>query len=121
MNALADFLLGQIQTAQYSLPQPITGRRNSNFGVFAQDDWKLTPRLTVNLGLRYEYESPMTIANDMYSRVSTAYRRQLLVATKNASRSLDLEADKLNFAPRVGFAYRSDRPDRDPCRVRDVL
>jgi outer membrane receptor protein involved in Fe transport len=104
VNALADFLLGQIQTAQYSLPQPITGRRNSNFGVFAQDDWKLTPRLTVNLGLRYEYESPMTIANDMYSRVSTATGR-LLVATKNASRSLDLEADKSNFAPRVGFAY----------------
>lgn len=42
VNALADFLLWQIQTAQYSLPQPITGRRNSNFGVFAQDDWKVT-------------------------------------------------------------------------------
>ncbi len=104
VNALADFLLGQIQTVQYSLPQPLLGRRNSNLGVFAQDDWKVTRRLTVNLGLRYEYESPMVIANDMYSRVSPITGR-LLVALKNASRSLDLESAKLNLAPRVGFAY----------------
>ena len=32
----------------------MTGRRNSNLGVFLQDDWKLTERVTVNLGLRYD-------------------------------------------------------------------
>ncbi len=107
VNALADFLLGQIQTAVYSLPQPITGRRNTNLGLFAQDDWRLSRRLTLNLGLRYEYESPMTIANDMYSRISPVTGR-LLVARKNASRSLDVQADKLNFAPRAGLAWSLD-------------
>lgn len=38
VHALADFLLGQIQTVQYELFQPITGRRNSNSAFYVQDD-----------------------------------------------------------------------------------
>ncbi|MBI1896227.1 MAG: TonB-dependent receptor [Acidobacteria bacterium] len=107
INSLADLLLGAIQSANYELFQPITGRRNANFGAFVQDDWKVTRRLTMNLGVRYEYESPMTIANDIYSRVDVVTGR-LLVANMNASRELNLDADKLNLAPRVGFAYSID-------------
>ena len=51
-----------------SLP---AGRRNYNLGIYLQDDWKITPKLTVNLGLRYEYESPMTSSNNIYSRIDT--------------------------------------------------
>ena len=49
-TGLADFLLGTIKTANYEQPQPPTGRRNYNWGIFAQDDWHATPRLTLNLG-----------------------------------------------------------------------
>jgi hypothetical protein len=104
VHSLADLLLGQIQRSNYDLPQPITGRRNSNLGLFVQDDWKATRRLTINLGLRYEYESPMTVSNDIYSRIDSVTGK-LLVAGKNASRSLNLEPDRANLAPRVGFAY----------------
>lgn len=104
INALADFLLGKVKTSGYALPQPPAGRRNYNLGAFAQDDWKITPRLTLNLGLRYEYESPMTSSNKIYSRVDPA-TGQVLFAGINASDSLNLSAKKLNFAPRVGFAY----------------
>lgn len=103
-NGLADFLLGAVKTAQYDLPQPLLGRRNYNVGVYVQDDYKITPRLTANLGVRYEYESPMTIATDVYSRFDIV-TGQLLVANKNASRSLNINGAKLDFAPRVGFAY----------------
>ena len=107
VNALADFLLGQIQNAEYELPQPMTGRRNYNVAGYAQDDWKPTSRLTLNLGLRYEYEAPMWVDNDIYSRLNPDTGR-LLVATQNASRTLDVEGDRVNFAPRVGFAYTLD-------------
>jgi hypothetical protein len=104
VNSLGDFLLGSIKTSGYSLPQPPAGRRNYNFGAFVQDDWKVTPRLTLNLGLRYEYESPMTSSNNIYSRVDNV-TGSVLFANINASSTLNLNPNKLNFAPRVGFAY----------------
>lgn len=103
VNAFAEFLLGNINNATYTIPQPLVGRRNHNLGVFAQDDWRVTQRLTLNLGLRWEYETPITVVNDIYARLDNNGR--LLVAGRNASRTLDLETDYNNFAPRVGFAY----------------
>ena len=100
----AAFLFGLVDSAQYQVPQPLSKRRNRNLGFFVQDDWKVTKRLTLNLGLRYEYESPITIIGDAYSRIDERTGR-LLVAGVNASRSLNLKSDKKNFAPRVGFAY----------------
>lgn len=104
ITALADFLLGDVKTSGYSLPQPPAGRRNYYTGAFVQDDWKVNRRLTLNLGLRYEYESPMTSSNNIYSRVDPG-TGQVLFAGINASPSLNLTASKLNWAPRVGFAY----------------
>ena len=104
INALADFLLGDIKTGSYSLAQPLIGRRNYNMGLYIQDDWKIRPKLTLNLGLRWEYESPLTAANNEYSRIDPA-TGTVLFAGKNASDTLNLTASKLNFAPRAGFAY----------------
>lgn len=109
VNAAADFLLGLIKTAQYEIPQPETGRRNYNLAFFAQDDWKIQPNLTINLGLRWEYEAPMTVANNIYSQFDPA-TGSLLVAGKNASNSLNVVASKKNLGPRVGLAY-SPRPN----------
>jgi hypothetical protein len=60
-------------------------------------------RLTLNVGLRWEYESPLTIDGNIYSRIDPTGR--LLVAGVNASDSLNLVADKLNLAPRAGMAW----------------
>lgn len=104
INALADFLLGDIKTGSYSLAQPLIGRRNYNVGLYIQDDWKLTPRLTLNLGLRWQHESPISTANNEYSRVDPT-TGQVLFAGHNASDTLNLNSSKLGFAPRAGFAY----------------
>lgn len=103
-NTLADFLLGQVKTANYAIPQPLLGRRNFNVGLYVQDDVRLTSRLTANLGARYDYESPMYIATDRYSRFD-GHTGVLLVANKNASRTLNIESSKLNFSPRIGLSF----------------
>ncbi len=107
-TGIADFLLGTIKTASYEQPQPETGRRNYNLGVFAQDDWRVTPKLTLNLGIRYEFEAPLTIANNIYSRIDPA-TGLLLAANINASRSLNIVTPKENISPRIGLAYSVDR------------
>jgi len=103
-TALADFLTGNIKTANYQLPMPETGRRNWNLGAFFQDDYKITPKLTMNLGIRYEYESPMKVANDVYSRFNPG-TGLILRAGVNASESLNIQTPKANFSPRIGLAY----------------
>ena len=104
VNALADFLLGDIKTSSYSLPQPLIGRRNYNLAFYLQDSWKVRPNLTLNLGLRWEYESPFYAAHNEYSRIDPT-TGQVLFAGKNASDTLNLSAPKTDFAPRVGVAY----------------
>lgn len=103
-NGIADFLLGQVKTSSYSLPQPLLGRRNYNASVYGQDDWRITPKLTANLGLRYDFESPMYIATDRYSRFDLS-NGNLLIANQNASRTLNISSAKLNFSPRIGLSY----------------
>lgn len=83
-QALADFLLGLPRNANYALAQPAVTRRNNYWALFLQSDWKATRRLTLNLGLRYDYETPLYIKNNTYSRIDVATGR-LLVATNDRS------------------------------------
>jgi hypothetical protein len=103
-NGLADFLLGAVKTSNYAIPQPPLGRRNYNVGLYVQDDFRVTPKLTLNLGVRYDLESPMYIATDRYSRFDNR-TGVLLVANKNASRTLNINSAKLNFSPRIGLSF----------------
>lgn len=105
VNELADFLLGTPKTGSYQIPQPTTGRRNFNLGVYAQDDYRVHPKLTLNLGVRWEYESPQTIANDLYTRFDPRTGAFLVANRNGVSRSLNVTTPKLDFSPRVGLAY----------------
>jgi hypothetical protein len=105
INELADFLLGDIYTSSYSLPQPLIGRRNYNLGLYVQDAWKVRPNLTVNFGVRWEYESPFTAAHNEYSRVDPTTGEILFAGQNGVSDTLNLKAPKLDFAPRIGVAY----------------
>jgi outer membrane receptor protein involved in Fe transport len=92
-------------------------KRNNRFndaGIYAQDSWKATPRLTLDLGLRWEYYGPQHNANPnlesnfyfgtgntLFDRIRTG---QVLTTPNSPDGSL-WKAQYKNFAPRVGFAY----------------
>ena len=111
-NSLADFFLG----LPFSFTQATARFDNDRyqyFGFFAQDDWKVAPKLTLNIGIRYEYAPPMynihgfhgTFAPNIQStKYPTAPPGLLYPGDQGLPRSLyQKEMDR--FAPRFGFAY----------------
>ncbi len=77
---------------------------NWETGYFAQDDWKITRRLTLNLGIRYDlYTNPYEIHNNQ-SDFNLNTQTLVVAGTNGVSRSI-IQTDKTNFAPRIGFAY----------------
>jgi hypothetical protein len=71
-----------------------------DYGIFAQDNWKATPRLTLELGLRWDYEAlPPPFAN-----LTSAMTQSGITFVPYAS-LFNTPSDKLNFGPRVGFSW----------------
>ncbi len=102
-SSLADMLLGLPIRANISTVIAM-GNRQHVPALFAQDDWKVTRRLTLNLGLRYDYFSPIVEVNNRQSNFDYATGTLIQAATNGASRAL-VKGDRANFSPRVGFAF----------------
>lgn len=102
---LADFLFGA--RSSYSLNNNIivNYRQRMHF-AYLQDDFKISPRLTVNLGVRYEFATPQWEENNVLANFDPA--TLTLIRAKEGSlydRAL-VDPDFNNWAPRLGFAYR---------------
>jgi hypothetical protein len=104
INSLADFLAGKVSNTGTGILRGATRRDTftNNFGLFVQDDWKVTPRLTLNLGLRYEY---LGVFREQYDRLSNFVPDSGLVRVGEAGLDNLYEPDYNNFAPRLGFAF----------------
>jgi len=125
--AYANFLLGLPSYAERSIARPNAYLRSSQFGFYFQDDFKVSPRITFNYGLRYEYQTPWvdkydrlftfdpktgslvtagkTIPTDLVPAVAAALP---IVSASQAgfpTRSL-MKTDGNNWSPRVGLAIR---------------
>ncbi|HET7114726.1 MAG TPA: TonB-dependent receptor, partial [Pyrinomonadaceae bacterium] len=103
-NALADMLLGfplLTTVARVDNPQQI---RTESYNFFINDSYRITPRFTLTAGLRYEYNSPPVDAQDRATVFDVDTRNIVRVGTNGVPRS-GFDADKNNFAPRVGFAW----------------
>jgi hypothetical protein len=113
-NAIADLLLGAANTASVSRSfaginaNTVAGLRQTSTNLFAQDDFRVLPNLTLNVGLRWEYNAP-TI--DKYNHLATFDPNfpnstplpYLRISTPQAQNVYD--SSKKEFSPRFGFAY----------------
>ncbi len=106
----ASFLLGDVQSASETTPYDLYGRRKA-MDLYAQDAWKVTPKLTLNLGLRWDatfrfHEKYGHWANfDLDVIDPNLGIPGALVYAKNGNTSFEKQEDWHNFGPQLGLAY----------------
>ena len=104
-NALASFLLGQVQTFSIDIQENVLRPRAHTEEFFVQDDFKASSRLTINAGLRYTLNFPSTDA-DNQGAVFNLDTQQLEFLGQNGFSESARELHKLDLGPRLGIAYR---------------
>jgi hypothetical protein len=101
--ALADFLAGDVSRASIAVGNPTRLVFVKTFALYAQDAWQLNQKLTVNYGLRWDYEGPL---GDNQKDLSVFDPSAGGLVFQGAGLSSVYPKDYHNFSPRVGFAYK---------------
>ena len=101
-NALASLLLGQVNAFTIDVQKQVIQPRAHIAEFFIADDWKVTPRLTLNIGTRYTLNFPSTEKHDQGAVFNLG--SQVLEFPHTAR-----ELECCDFGPRVGLAYRFER------------
>jgi hypothetical protein len=123
-NAAADFLLGFPAQARATTQQAIQDGYGWLFAGYAQDEFRITPQLTLNLGLRYELPTPFIDQNDAISGFVTGMKSTKFPAAPaglvypgdpGVGRGI-VPTDKNNFAPRVAVAWDPNGDGRTSIR-----
>ncbi len=107
-SALADFVLGYVRTGSIN-PNPSQHRMRTWWhSYFVNDDWKVTPNLSLTMGIRYDYFRPWTEVNNKILNIElNGFLPTRQVDPTTATCGLATQcADRKNFSPRLGFAYR---------------
>ncbi len=115
-SALGDFLLGIPQTSSIAFGNADKYFRQSVYDAYVADDWRVTPSLTLNLGLRWEYSAPITELHDRLVNLDIApgFVAAAPVLASDATGTLTgsrypnslVHPDKTAFEPRLGLAWR---------------
>jgi len=104
--AYADFLLGYVQQAALTNLY-LVDQRLHMYSFFAQDDYKISPRLTMNLGLRYDFATPAMEGRNRIGNFSpNGAGAQVFGKSGSLQDRTTVKPDRNNFAPRLGIAYQ---------------
>jgi len=103
-DSFADFLQNQAKAFGQGSYNTRWGQRQWRDALFFQDDWKATPNLTINLGMRWEYDQPLHEVLNRESNIDIFTGKMSFAGQNGASAGL-YKAFWNGWMPRVGFAY----------------
>jgi hypothetical protein len=101
---LADFLFGARSVYNLNNTALLNYRQRMHF-AYVQDDFKLNPKLTLNVGLRYEFATPQYEADNHLANFDPATRTLIQAKDGSLYDRSGVDPDRNNFAPRIGVAY----------------
>ena len=101
-DSLGEFLVNKPESAlHFASAQYTAGIRQNLIGIYLQDDWRLSPNLTLNLGVRYEFITNPTEVADRVGRIDHVGQTEPTIGGGLFDRNPSLK----NFSPRLGFAW----------------
>ena len=103
-TSLEDFFAGALSSATLLGGQPLSKLTAMNFAGYVQDDWRVTPRLIVNLGMRYAFLTPMKDANNNIGNFDPSSPTGM-VQQGQAGFGTIWKPDPFEFEPRLGMAW----------------
>ncbi len=104
-NAVADFLLGYPSSSSRGLGIGFRNFRQRRTGLYFNDDWKVSDRLSLNVGLRWEYAGPGYEAHNHLSGFDPGTATIIIAGQNGVQRGLR-DSNWTDIQPRVGVAYR---------------
>ncbi|MDX2181473.1 MAG: carboxypeptidase regulatory-like domain-containing protein [Bryobacteraceae bacterium] len=102
----ASFLLGTASTIEQDFTLAWVGMRMVEHGYYVQDDWRVNNRLTLNLGLRWEFFPPVNEVANRLSNFNVATGRLMIAGYQGTDKYVGVKPNTDNWAPRAGFAYK---------------
>lgn len=100
-DSLTDFFEGSLNAASFTAGNLFRQMSSTNFALFLQDDWRVRPRVTVNLGVRYEVDGVIHEANGLLGNFDPVKG----LTQVGAGISSPYNGDHNNFSPRLGIAW----------------
>lgn len=107
-NSMASFLLGAPSLIEQDYLLAWVGLRGTEYSAYVADDWRATSKLTLNIGLRYELDTPYTEVANRIARFDPATATVLVAGRNGVSSTTGINTFTKGFAPRFGFAYSLD-------------
>ncbi|HEV2484543.1 MAG TPA: TonB-dependent receptor [Terracidiphilus sp.] len=104
-SGLAGMLLGFPNSGSRNFLEVPYYVTNDQYAAFAQDDWKVTQRLTLNLGVREDLFTPDTEKNNKLANFDNTKMAFVFAGMNGTSRSAGIKMRYTNFGPRIGLAY----------------
>jgi hypothetical protein len=106
-NSMASFILGYATLIEQDFTLAWTGQRGWETGLYFADDYHLTKKLTINLGMRWEYYSPFVEVADRIGNFDPSTATIKVANRDGVDRRAGVNRDLKDFAPRFGFAYQA--------------
>ena len=105
-DSMASFLLGYPTLIAHDYTQNWPGERGVELGLYFADDWRITRKLTLNLGIRWDYFSPYDEVANRWANFNVSTGKIDIAGQNGVDKYADVKPYYKDFGPRFGFAYQ---------------